>query len=294
MWTQPNKCAIPDITWWINKLAHNQPLRFTRPNKWIIFLTETSSSGSGAALIRQNQKKVFAYGEWKDNNLKSSNQRKVTVVLKSLLDSRQELIQQQHIGVRLFIDNTVTIYCINQGKESFTIALLVGKVLKLAEQHSGEFAFNREFFKKTLMKLGIQLHIDIFAIRANRQCTWYCSFSKDKFAVKQNGYELQWSKEVPLFHPPISQQLKTIRQVKKERVPVAVLIAPDWPNQKWFRELREITTQKICLQENSQVLLIGVKHRNKGWVLPSGLIYLFILEVKTEKIFSDNCYRLVD
>ncbi|KAA6361464.1 MAG: hypothetical protein EZS28_043009 [Streblomastix strix] len=45
----------------------------------------------GATLIRENQEKVFAHGEWKDNNLKSSNQREVTAVLKALLDFRQEL-----------------------------------------------------------------------------------------------------------------------------------------------------------------------------------------------------------
>ncbi|KAA6380500.1 MAG: hypothetical protein EZS28_023973 [Streblomastix strix] len=32
-WTQLSKSAIPDITWWISKLAHNQPQCFTKINK---------------------------------------------------------------------------------------------------------------------------------------------------------------------------------------------------------------------------------------------------------------------
>ncbi|KAA6362990.1 MAG: hypothetical protein EZS28_041485, partial [Streblomastix strix] len=62
-----------------------------RPNKWITIQTDASSSGWGATLTRENQEKVFAHGEWKDNNLKSSNQREVTAVLKALLEFRQEL-----------------------------------------------------------------------------------------------------------------------------------------------------------------------------------------------------------
>ncbi|KAA6354755.1 MAG: hypothetical protein EZS28_049718, partial [Streblomastix strix] len=148
-------------------------------------------------------------------------------------------------------------YCLNKGKGSITIAPLVDKVLKLVEQFNwtieashipgllntiqdslprlsrcGDYAIKKEILQKTLKELGIQISIDIFATRANRQCT-----------------RLEWSKEIPLLHPPISQLLKIIRKIKKERVSRAVLIVPDWPNQKWFTELREITRQKICLGE---------------------------------------------
>ncbi|KAA6398993.1 MAG: hypothetical protein EZS28_005479 [Streblomastix strix] len=90
---QLNKSAIPDITWWINKLAQNQPLCFTKPNRWITVQTYASSSGCGAILIRENQEKVFAHGEWKDN--------------------------------------TVTMYCLNKGKGSITIAPLLVKVIQM-------------------------------------------------------------------------------------------------------------------------------------------------------------------
>ncbi|KAA6367001.1 MAG: hypothetical protein EZS28_037474 [Streblomastix strix] len=85
----------------------------------------------GATLIREIQEKVFAHVEWRDNNLKSSNQREVTAVLKAFLKFRQELIQQQPIGIQLLKDNKVTMYCLNNGKGSITIDSLVDKVLKL-------------------------------------------------------------------------------------------------------------------------------------------------------------------
>ncbi|KAA6369467.1 MAG: hypothetical protein EZS28_035008, partial [Streblomastix strix] len=146
----------------------------------------------GATLIRENQGKVFAHGEWKDNNHKSSNLREVTAVLKELLEFRQELTQQQHIGIRLLTDNIVIMYCLNKGKGSITIAPLVDKVLKLAERYNwiieashipslsntipdslsrlfrrGDYAIKKEILLKTLKELGIQISIDIFATRAN-------------------------------------------------------------------------------------------------------------------------------
>ncbi|KAA6402741.1 MAG: hypothetical protein EZS28_001732 [Streblomastix strix] len=184
-------------------------------------------------------------------------------------------------------------YCLNKGKGSITIAPLVDKVLKLAEQYnwiieashipghsntipdclsrlskSGDYAIKKEILWKTLKELGIQVSIDIFGTCVNRQCTRYCSISKDKFADKLNGFSLEWSKEIPLLHPPISQLLKTIRKIKKEQVSLAFLIAPDWPNQKWFTELREITIPKRCLgdstkeqrlREDLQIIIISQK-----------------------------------
>ncbi|KAA6369053.1 MAG: hypothetical protein EZS28_035418 [Streblomastix strix] len=97
--TQLNKIAIPNIIWWIIQLANNQLQCFTKSNKCVTIQADFSKSGWGARLIRENQEKVFAHGEWKDNNLRSSNLREETAVLKDLLEFRQQLIQQQLIGI---------------------------------------------------------------------------------------------------------------------------------------------------------------------------------------------------
>ncbi|KAA6403727.1 MAG: hypothetical protein EZS28_000746 [Streblomastix strix] len=212
-----------------SRVSHNQPLCYTKPNKRITIQTDSSSSGQGATQTRENQEKVFAHGEWKDNYLKSSNQREVTAVLKALPEFRQELIQQQPIGILLLIDNTVTMYYLNKDKGTITIAQLVDKVLKLAEQYNGtiqanhiyglyntisdsitkvcrcgDYAIKKEVLQKILKELRIQISMDIFAICANQQCTKYSCITKDKFAVKRKGFKLQWSKEIPLLHSPIS------------------------------------------------------------------------------------------
>ncbi|KAA6366712.1 MAG: hypothetical protein EZS28_037761, partial [Streblomastix strix] len=262
-WTQLNRSAIPDITWWINKLAHHKPLCFMKPNRWITIQTDVSSSGWGATLTRENKEKIFAYGEWKSSNLISSNQRQVTVALRVLLEFRLDLIQQLLIGIQLLTYNTVTLNYLNKAEqynctiEASHISSLLNIIPDSQSRFSrcGDYAIKREVLQKTLKEIVIQISIEIFATRANRQCT---------------------------------------RKFKKERVPIAVLIAPEWPNQQWFNELIEIAMLKICLKESTQVLLMGAKHRYKGWVLPFGLIYLFIVGAKTEKSFSDSCCKLED
>ncbi|KAA6397162.1 MAG: hypothetical protein EZS28_007313 [Streblomastix strix] len=124
--------------------------------------------------------------------------------------------QQKPIGKRLFADNTVTMYYLNKGKGSIIIAPLVDKVIKLAEQYSwtieanhfpglsstisdslsrlskcGDYTIMNEVLQMTLKELVILIPIDVIETRANRQCTRYCSISKDKFAVKRNGFKDQ-------------------------------------------------------------------------------------------------------
>ncbi|KAA6396729.1 MAG: hypothetical protein EZS28_007742 [Streblomastix strix] len=233
----------------------------------------------GVTLIREIQEKVFPFGEWKDNNIWSSNQREVTAILKALLE----------------FHNTVTIYCFNKGKGSITIVPLVDQILNLAEQQHktievgnilgflntvpdsisllsryGDQVIKREILQKTLMKLRIQIFINIFATRANRQCKRYCKLSK----------------EVPLLNSPISKLQKTIRKVKKQRVSIAILVAPDWPNQKRLRDIGEIATQNMFLDESTQILFLRVKYRNKGQTLPPGLINLFQWKQKQRIAFQ--------
>ncbi|KAA6375878.1 MAG: hypothetical protein EZS28_028593, partial [Streblomastix strix] len=83
-----------------------------------------------------------------------------------------------------------------------------------------------------------------------------------------------------------TRELTTHEKVKIERVSIAVSIAPDWPNQKQFTELREIVTQKRCLEKSTKVLLMGAKHTNKGWALQPGLIYIFQSEQRRRKAFQ--------
>ncbi|KAA6393100.1 MAG: hypothetical protein EZS28_011377 [Streblomastix strix] len=171
----------------------------------------------------------------------------------------------------------ITMYCLNKSKGSNEIAPLVDKIFKLAEQYywiieashipgllnnisdslsrlsrCGDYAFKNEVLQKTLKEHGIQISIDILVTRANRQCTRCCCISKDKCSIKRNKFNLEWAKEIPVLHQPISQLLKTKRKINQERVSLAILIASEQPNQKWYTELREITRQKICLGESTQ------------------------------------------
>ncbi|KAA6386558.1 MAG: hypothetical protein EZS28_017914 [Streblomastix strix] len=83
----------------------------------------------------------------------------------------------------------------------------------------GEISVKKEILQKTQKEHGIWISIDIIATSANRQRMMYCSISKDKFAVKRNVFSLEWSKEVPLRLPPISQTTENYQEGQKRVQP---------------------------------------------------------------------------
>ncbi|KAA6367661.1 MAG: hypothetical protein EZS28_036813 [Streblomastix strix] len=163
---------------------------------------DASSSRWGAALIGKNLEKVYAHGELKDNHLKSSNLGKLTAIQKTLIEFHQELILQKPIGIHLLTNITVTMYCLNKGKGSITISPLIDNVLNLSKlSRCGDYSIKGEILQKALKGLRIKIFINVFEAQYNRKCKRYCSASKDKFAVKRNGFNLEWTKELTLLFP---------------------------------------------------------------------------------------------
>ncbi|KAA6383695.1 MAG: hypothetical protein EZS28_020780 [Streblomastix strix] len=197
----------------------------------------------------------------------------MTAVLKALLEFRQELIYQQPIGIRLLTDNTVTMYCLNKGKGSITIAPLVDKVLKQQ--------YNWTIESSHIPGLSITMPDSLSRLS---RCGDYAIKREVHQKDIQEVWDLDLYRRICDTREPTMHEV--LQKVKKEQVPIAVVIAPDWPNQKWFSELREIITQKMCLGESTQVILIGSKHRNKGWALSPALIYLFQWEQRLRKAFQ--------
>ncbi|KAA6357336.1 MAG: hypothetical protein EZS28_047137 [Streblomastix strix] len=133
-------------------------------------------------------------------------------VPKALLEFRQELIQLHPSGIRSLTDNTVTMYCLNKGKGSIKIAPQVDKVFK---QHVKVIQMRRLRNQERGSLKGTDGAWDLDLYR--RICDTRESIMN----------------EVLLY----LQRQKTISEVKIERVSTAVLIAPEWPNQKWFTDL---------------------------------------------------------
>ncbi|KAA6372658.1 MAG: hypothetical protein EZS28_031814, partial [Streblomastix strix] len=185
----------------------------------------------GATLIRENQEKVFAHKEQMNNCLKSSNQREVSALLKALLKFRQELIQQQPVGILLLTDKTVIMNCYNKDKGSISITPPVDKVLKqLVKVIQMRRLNNQERYPlentQGIWDLGLHKRTCNTQEPIMRQILK--NLQRQVFS-QANRFSLESFMKVHVLHPSISKLLKTTRKVKKKRIPLVVLIAIDCP-----------------------------------------------------------------
>ncbi|KAA6397320.1 MAG: hypothetical protein EZS28_007149 [Streblomastix strix] len=172
----------------------------------------------------------------------------------------------------------------NKNKRSAAIAPIVDKVLKLAEQfritidanhipglsnsipdslsrlfRCGNYAIKRDVLMKTFQEFGIQISINIFAIRANRQRT------SETFQESQERV----SSICRFYSTRLAQSEMLCRKRKDNKI-------KDLP--KW-EHLSPISRKETKKQRLGTATWIDSP---------------FLVGERTKKIFSDNCYKLED
>jgi hypothetical protein len=149
---------------------------------------------------------------------------------------------------------------------------------------SGDYSLRAGILDKALKKLGVQIDIDWFANRKNRQHERYCTLAIDKHAavLQPNGRPARdamaqnWSALLGLLHPPIPMFVRCLRKVRAEHA-TAVLIAPDWRGQVWTPMLRLMTMKAVTLGTAAATLQMGAEMRKKGGSLPPGKIAAYLI-----------------
>ncbi|KAA6370848.1 MAG: hypothetical protein EZS28_033626 [Streblomastix strix] len=187
---------------------------------------------------------------------------------------------------------------LNKGRAALPLVGLVNGILLLAEQQkwkveaqhipgvmnkepdslsrldrSGDYAISKDILHTALMKLKVEITMNAFAKRINRQYRKFCSVTKDIWAMARDGLSISWENQIPLLHPPIPLLLRTIRKIKEDRVRTAVIIAPKWPGQYWYTELLEITDEEETI--------VSPSRRNvhvQGFIQPGERLFRFLLE----------------
>ncbi|KAA6395724.1 MAG: hypothetical protein EZS28_008745, partial [Streblomastix strix] len=237
----------------------------------------------------------------------------------TLENSQAHIIQLERVeGTGVLTDNTVAIFNLNKRRAAFPLVGLVNSILLLAEQQqwkveaqhirgimnkepdslsrldrSGDYAINKDILHTALMKLKVEITMDAFATRINRQHKKFCSVIKDIRAMARDGLSVSWENQTQLFHPPIPLLLRTIRKVKEDHFRTAVIIAPKWPGQYWYTELLEITVQMIRLGWSEQVLIPGYRMKKKQQSLPPGEMYMFKVSYNQVRDCSGSCQKIM-
>jgi hypothetical protein len=69
----------------------------------------------------------------------------------------------------------------------------------------GEYALKQEVLEKLLAQWKVQIDIDLFAEGWNKKHPQYCSWKKDRNALKRDAFSIPWNQfRLPLIHPPIN------------------------------------------------------------------------------------------
>ncbi|KAA6379997.1 MAG: hypothetical protein EZS28_024480 [Streblomastix strix] len=82
---------------------------------------------------------------------------------------------------------------------------------------SGDYKLDPDVLRKACTTLGIWPTIDGFATRTNKQRRRYCSWLSDRNAVKQDCFNMNWSLECFLLHPPIKMILRTLSKIQRDQ-----------------------------------------------------------------------------
>lgn len=196
------------------------------------------------------------------------------------LKSFQGQLHGKH--VRLMLDNTTAIACINHmgtshsdscndltfsvwswciEKDIFISAAHipgVDNVVADAESRKinldAEWKLNTDLLQVALKKLHASPDVDLFASRLNKQMERYMSFRPDPAAEVVDAFSVSWSGINFYAFPPFSVIARLLQKVQREQSS-GILVVPDWPTQPWYPVLmRLLTTEPVQLKCGKKLL----------------------------------------
>ena len=163
--------------------------------------------------------------------------------------------------VRLMIDNTIAVHCINNlgtnhsaSCNDITLALwnwctshniwvsaahIPGKNNVIADAESrrvnldAEWKLNSKLLKSAFESLAVSPSIDLFATRLNTQMNRYVSYRPDPDAVAIDAFSISWKDLNFYAFPPFSVIPLVLNKVQQEKG-TGIIVVPEWKTQSWF------------------------------------------------------------
>jgi hypothetical protein len=140
-----------------------------------------------------------------------------------------------------------------------------------------EWSLHPRMFQLLIVDLGIQPDVDLFASRINKQIPRFVSWHPDPLAWRVDALVFQWDRIKPYMFPPFCLVGRVLEKVRRDRVKVAVLVAPVWDTQPWYADLLLMLIQQpVIFPRRSDLLTLphnGEKHplshklRLAGWLI---------------------------
>ena len=181
--------------------------------------------------------------------------------LKAGLFGLQSLLPSTCRHVRMMMDNTTAVVCVNKmgtshskhcnviTKQIWDFCIEKGVWLSAAHvpgrekvdadlesrkiNYDTEWKLNTELLQQAFHILGVNPDLDLFASRINTQLSSYVSFKPDPGAKAVDAFTLNWHDTRFDAFPPFCVIPKVLQNICRDRAK-GVVVVPDWPNQPWF------------------------------------------------------------
>lgn len=257
--------SLGEIKWWQENIKQVfSPI--IRPDPNIVIYSDASLKAWGAVCngIRAN-------GAWSPQEAKCH----INVLeMKACYLALQSFLKTGNVHVRIYLDNTSAMNCLNKMGSSKSDPLnvltkeiwawcskrniwlsagrIAGKDNVEADEESRklnedtEWKLNPSLLKESMLFLDIQPSIDLFASRLNFQLNKYVSFQPDPGAISIDAFTLNWHKFIFYAFPPFSLLTRVIQKVINDRAD-GVIVAPYWPTQSFFPLLMNILVKRPVL-----------------------------------------------
>lgn len=254
-----------ELSWWIDnvKVAYNV-IDTSHGEPHLVIYTDASSIGWGCT-----SKNISTGGEWNSEERELNiNVLELKAVLLALKIIAKEL---SHCHVRVMVDNTTAVSCINKMGTSHSLACntvtkdiwifcinkfiwlsaahIPGKENVIADRESRninldtEWKLNSDLLKQALLKLDFEPNFDLFASRNNYQFKPYCSFRPDPECQAVDSFSIAW-KEIKFYiFSPFCLISRVLQKIRTEEA-TGVIVVPHWKNQAWYPQLGKMLIRR--------------------------------------------------
>ena len=256
---QLSSTGCDELQWWCDNVdeACNDILQ-GEPD--LVISTDASLTGWGCHCDG-----VLSGGHWSASEKEFHiNYLELKAVLLALKSFRSRVLKQH---VRLMIDNTTAVSCINKMGTShsdacndithaiwswcvhnsvwISAAHIPGSLNTEADQESrrintdAEWKLDETSLHDACRQLRFLPDIDLFASRLNNQMNKYVSYRPDPGAVAIDAFSLSWKNLTFYAFPPFSVVGRVVQKIRQERA-TGILVVPDWPTQPWYPAVKSL------------------------------------------------------
>ena len=259
---QLSEGSIEELKWWIvNVIDAENDICGSEPD--LTISTDASTTGWGCECLG-----TASGGQWLPHErVFHINYLELKAVLFALQCFQEQL---EHKHVRVLIDNTTAVCCINRMGTShsdacnditFTIwswclahniwisaAHIPGKQNITADKESrrqnidAEWKLDESALQTALRQLGASPVIDLFASRLNCQMQRYISYRPDPEAEAVDAFSVSWEHLQFYAFPPFSIIGRVLQKIQRDQAQ-GIVVVPNWPTQPWFAVLQHLLCQ---------------------------------------------------